>query len=141
MHNLKNSDNINLYYVAGCQILFALDKLVFEYNLLSSFYLQTEKVGYWTILQLFLQPAIHFLPIQILLSSKLYVYKSDVLPGINNIFYLLLRPVNYYILIISGIIFLFGYACQRYTNLTKYYFEIKTNTTHFSNGKYWVDIL
>lgn len=71
MDNFKKPDNLYLYYIAGCQILFAVDKLAFEFNLLSSFYLQKEKVGYWTILQQFLQPVIHFLPIQILLSNKL----------------------------------------------------------------------
>lgn len=71
MDNLNNLDNVYLYYVAGCQILFAVDKLIYEFNLLSSFYLQKEKVGYWTILQQFVQPAIHFLPIQIILSNKL----------------------------------------------------------------------
>lgn len=69
--SLKNSVNINLLFVAGLQILFALDKLIFEFNLLSSFYLQKEKDGYWTIIQKFLQPIINFLPIQILLSNNL----------------------------------------------------------------------
>jgi len=69
--SLKNSININLYFVAGLQIFYALDKLIFEFNLLSSFYLQNEKDGYWTIIQQFLQPIINFLPIQILLANNL----------------------------------------------------------------------
>ncbi|VVC32687.1 Ergosterol biosynthesis ERG4/ERG24 [Cinara cedri] len=113
MDNLKHPNNIYLNYVAGCQILFSVDKLAFENNLLSSFYLQNEKVGYWTILQQFVQPAIHILPIQILISNKL--------------------PVNYYILTISGITFLFGLICQRYSNLIKYHFVLKTNA-HLSTG-------
>lgn len=71
MDSLKNPVNIHLYFVAGLQIFFAIDKLIFEFNLLSSFYLQKEKVGYWTIIQQFLQPIINFLPIQILLANNL----------------------------------------------------------------------
>ncbi|CAH1714152.1 unnamed protein product [Aphis gossypii] len=104
--SLKNPVNINLLFVAGLQILYALDKLIFEFNLLSSFYLQREKDGYWTIIQTFLQPIINFLPIQILLSNNL--------------------PVNYIILSISSIIFLFGYICQRYSDFTKYKYEVNS---------------
>ncbi|XP_015374475.1 PREDICTED: lamin-B receptor [Diuraphis noxia] len=103
MDSLKNPVNIHLYFVAGLQIFFALDKLIFEFNLLSSFYLQNEKDGYWTIIQQFLQPIINFLPIQILLANNL--------------------PVNYYVLSISSFIFLFGYICQRYSDFTKYQYE------------------
>jgi len=71
MDSLKNPVNINLYFVAGLQIFYAIDKLIFEFNLLSSFYLQKEKDGYWTIIQQFLQPIINFLPIQILLTNNL----------------------------------------------------------------------
>lgn len=70
MDSLKNPINIHLYVVAGFQIIYALDKLIFEFNLLPSFYLQKEKDGYWTLIQLFLQPAINVLPIQILLANN-----------------------------------------------------------------------
>ncbi|CAI6367904.1 unnamed protein product [Macrosiphum euphorbiae] len=103
MDSLKNPVNIHLYFVAGLQIFYAIDKLIFEFNLLSSFYLQNEKDGYWTIIQQFLQPIINFLPIQILLTDNL--------------------PVNYIILSISSFIFLFGYICQRYSDFTKYQYE------------------
>lgn len=71
MDSLNNSINLHLYVVAGLQIIYALDKLVFEFNLLPSFYLQKEKVGYWTTIQLFLLPAINLLPVQILLGNKM----------------------------------------------------------------------
>lgn len=103
MDSLKNPINIHLYFVAGLQIFHAIDKLIFEFNLLSSFYLQNEKDGYWTIIQQFLQPIINFIPIQILLANNL--------------------PVNYIILSISSFIFLFGYICQRYSDFTKYQYE------------------
>ncbi|XP_060880374.1 delta(14)-sterol reductase LBR isoform X2 [Metopolophium dirhodum] len=103
MDSLKNPVNIHLYFVAGLQIFHAIDKLIFEFNLLSSFYLQNEKDGYWTIIQQFLQPIINFVPIQILLTNNL--------------------PVNYIILSISSFIFLFGYICQRYSDFTKYQYE------------------
>uniref|UniRef100_A0A2S2NHJ1 Lamin-B receptor n=1 Tax=Schizaphis graminum TaxID=13262 RepID=A0A2S2NHJ1_SCHGA len=112
--SLKNAININLYFVAGLQIFYALDKLIFEFNLLSSFYLQKEKDGYWTILQLFLQPIINFLPIQILLSNNL--------------------PVNYIILSISSIIFLFGYIFQRYSDFTKYKHEVNSSFVYRSSS-------
>lgn len=69
--SLKSPININLYVVAVLQIVYALDKLMFEFTLLPSFYLQKEKLGYWTIIQQFLLPAINFLPIQILLANNL----------------------------------------------------------------------
>lgn len=103
MNSLKNPVNIHLYFVAGLQIFHAMDKLIFEFNLLSSFYLQKEKDGYWTIIQQFLQPIINFLPIQILLANNL--------------------PVNYIILSISSFFFLLGYISQRYSDFTKYQYE------------------
>lgn len=69
--SLQNSINIHLYVVAALQILYALDQLIFEFNLLSSFYLQKEKDGYWTLIQPFLQPVINILPIQVLLVNNL----------------------------------------------------------------------
>lgn len=63
--------NLHLYFVAGWQIFYAVEKLAFEFVLLPSFYLNKEKDGYWTIVQQLLQPAINFLPIQILLAKNL----------------------------------------------------------------------
>jgi len=71
MDSLKNPVNVHLYFVTGLQIFHALDKLIFEFNLLSSFYLRKEKDGYWTIVQQFLEPIIKFLPIQILFAENL----------------------------------------------------------------------
>lgn len=71
MDSLKNPVNTHLYVVAGLQIFYAIDKLIFEFHLLTSFYLKNEKDGFWTIIQQLLQPAIRFLPIQILFSTNL----------------------------------------------------------------------
>lgn len=71
MDSLKSPVNLNLYFVCGLQIFYAIDKLVFEINLLPSFYLQNEKDGFWTIIQQFLQPIINFLPVQILLAKNM----------------------------------------------------------------------
>lgn len=59
-----------MYFIAGLQILFAIDKLIFEFHLSKSYYLNKEKDGYWTIIQQFIQPTINFLPIQVLLSKN-----------------------------------------------------------------------
>lgn len=71
MDSLKSPVNFHLYVAAGFQIFYAIDKLIFEYHILPSFYLQKEKDGFWTSLQQFLQPVINVLPIQILLANIL----------------------------------------------------------------------
>lgn len=113
--SLKSSVNINLCVVAGLQILYALDKLMFEFTLLPSFYLQKEKFGYWTIIQQFLLPVINFLPIQILLTNNL--------------------SVNYIILSIASILFLFGFILQRYSDFIKYRYETNIHTKSYGGKR------
>lgn len=71
MDSYKNDANIHLCFIAGLQILFAIDKFIFEFHLSKSYFLNKEKDGYWTIVQQFLQPAVNFLPIQVLLSKTM----------------------------------------------------------------------
>ncbi|XP_050534933.1 delta(14)-sterol reductase TM7SF2-like [Daktulosphaira vitifoliae] len=111
LESLKNSINIYLIVLSGMQILYAIDKLLFEFNLLSSFYLQRENVGLLSILQQFLLPAINFLPIQILLSKNI--------------------PVNFILLGIVSVVYLFGLILQRYSDYIKY--KYKTNTAQARN--------
>ncbi|XP_025416427.1 lamin-B receptor isoform X2 [Sipha flava] len=112
--NTANVANVHLYFVAGLQILFAIDKLIFEFHLSKSYYLNKEKDGYWTVIQQFIQPAINFLPIQVLLSKNV--------------------PVNYVILSISSILFFLGFVCQRYSDFKKYQFYRSFNYPHRHSG-------
>ncbi|XP_050436092.1 delta(14)-sterol reductase LBR-like [Adelges cooleyi] len=118
----QNSEN--LYLLAGAQIFISVDKLLFEYHLLSSYYLQRENVGFLTVLQYFLLPAINFLPIQIVLANP--------------------TPVNYIVLGFTAVGFLVGYLIQRDSDRIKYKYKSNTelarnpserNNVLFVNGR------